>query len=89
MEDLLIAKPVFAAMKQTGRLPIAVPLQPDAKLDERLTEVDTRATADALSDERIADRAMPIVSLDAGVPDAVQAVAGRAYALDAVSDVSA
>jgi len=86
VEDQLIPKPVFAAMKQTGRLPVAAPLEPDAwlaerraLLDRRLAEVDARAVADALPDVRIADGAMRIAPLDAAVPDAAQAFADRVY----------
>jgi len=87
VEDQLIPKPVFAAMKQTGRLPVVAPLEPDAwlaerraLLDRRLGDVDTRAAADALPDVRIADGAMRITPLDAAVPDAAQAFADRVYA---------
>jgi len=86
VEDQLIPKPVFAAMKQTGRLPVAVPLDPGvwldgrrALLDRRLAEIDARAAADALPDVRIADGAMRIAPLDAAVPDAAQAFADRVY----------
>ena len=86
VEDQLIPKPVFAAMRQTGRLPVAVPLDPGAwldgrrdLLDRRLAEVDARAAADELPDVRIADGAMRIAPLDAAVPDAAQAFADRIY----------
>jgi TnpA family transposase len=87
VEDQLIPKPVFAAMKQTGRLPVAAPLEPDAwlaerraLLDRRLAEVDARAAADTVPDVRIADGAMRIAPLDAAVPDAAQAFAVDIYA---------
>jgi TnpA family transposase len=73
-------------MKQTGRLPVAVPLDPGdwlaerrTLLDRRLAEVDARAAADELPDVRIADGAMRIAPLDAAVPDAAQAFADRVY----------
>ncbi len=87
VEDQLIPRPVFAAMKQTGRLPVAVPLDSSAwlaerraLLDRRIFEVDARAAAETLPDVRIADGAMRITPLDAAVPEAAQGLANRVYA---------
>ena len=87
VEDQLIPRPVFAAMKQTGRLPVAVPLDSSAwlaerraLLDQRLFEIDARAAAETLPDVRIADGAMRITALDAAVPQAAQELASRVYA---------
>ena len=87
VEDQLIPRPLFAAMKQTGRLPVTVPLDPDdwlavrrAMLDRRLGEIDVRAAADSLPDVRIIDGAIRIAALDAAVPEAAQGLAERVYA---------
>ena len=87
VEDQLIPKPLFAAMKQTGRLPVAAPLDAAAwigehrtLLDRRLREIDDKAAADALSDVRIIDGAIRITPLDAAVPEAAERLADRIYA---------
>jgi len=87
IEDQLIPRPLFAAMKQTGRLPVTVPFDPGdwlaerrAMLDRRLGEIDARAAADTLPDVRIADGAIRIAPLDAAVPEAAQGLAEQVYA---------
>lgn len=84
VEDQLIDRPVFAAMKQAGPLPVAVPLDVSdwlaerrAVLDRRLAEVEAGASVGALPDVRIADGAIRIAPLDAAVPEAAQVLADR------------
>ena len=88
VEDQLLAKPLFAAMKQAGSLPVAVPLdcavylqQRRDLLDERLRSIADKAQRDQLEDVRVRGSSLKITPLKAVTPEAAEALADRLYAL--------
>ena len=77
VEDQLIPSALFAAMRDAGPLPVAVPATAEqylaerrALLDRRLTEIDSKAAAGALEDVRIKDGELTITPLKAITPEA-------------------
>jgi TnpA family transposase len=88
VEDQLIAPALFAAMREAGPLPVAVPATAEAYLakrrallDRRLAEIATKAAADRLEDVRIAQGAMRISPLKATTPEEAEALAERLYGM--------
>jgi TnpA family transposase len=88
VEDQLIAPALFAAMREAGPLPVAVPATAEAYLaerrallDRRLAEIATKAAADRLEDVRIAQGAMRISPLKAATPEEAEALAERLYGM--------
>ena len=86
VEDQLIAPALFAAMREAGPLPVAVPgtaqeylAQRRALLDRRLAEVNAKAEADALEDVRIKGDEMRISPLKAVTPVEAEEAAERLY----------
>jgi len=88
VEDQLIAPALFAAMREAGPLPVAVPAIAEdyltgrrALLDRRLTEVDAKAAADRLEDVRIRDGELKVTPLKAITPEAAEDLAARLYGM--------
>ncbi len=88
VEDQLIAPALFAAMREAGPLPVAVPATAEeylagrrALLERRMGEVDAKAAADTLEDVRIKGRELTITPLRATTPEAAEDAAGRLYAM--------
>jgi TnpA family transposase len=88
VEDQLIARPLFAAMKEAGPLPVAVPLDATAwlrrrreLLDGRLRQVADKAGQDQLEDVRISGSSLKITPLQAITPETAEALATRLYGL--------
>lgn len=87
VEDQLIPSALFAAMRDAGPLPVAVPATAEqylaerrALLDRRLTEIDSKAAAGALEDVRIKDGELTITPLKAITPEAAEKLTDRLYA---------
>jgi hypothetical protein len=87
VEDQLIPPALFAAMREAGPLPVAVPPTAEAylaewraTLDRRLAEVAAKAAADRLEDVRIARDALRISPLKAVTPEEAEMLAERLYA---------
>jgi len=103
VEDQLIAKPLFAAMKEAGPLPVAAPLdcaihlqQRQDLLNERLRLVADKAGKDLLEEVRLNGSKLKITPLDAVTPEAAERLADRLYGLlpkvritDLLSEVAA
>ena len=88
VEDQLILPALFAAMREAGPLPVAVPVTAEeylverrALLERRLGEVDAKAAADALEDVRISGGEMKVTPLKAITPEAAEDAAERLYAM--------
>ena len=88
VEDQLIAPALFAAMREAGPLPVAVPATAEeylagrrALLERRMGEVDAKAAADTLEGVRINGRELTITPLRAIIPEAAEDAAGRLYAM--------
>lgn len=88
VEDQLIAKPLFAAMKEAGPLPVAVPLdctsylaQRRHLLHDRLQTVAAKASQDRLEDVRFKGSAFKIAPLVAVTPQTADVLADRLYGL--------
>ena len=86
VEDQFIAPALFAAMREAGPLPVAVPAtaqeylaQRRALLDRHLAEVNAKAEADALEDVRIKGDEMRISPLKAVTPVEAEKAAERLY----------
>jgi TnpA family transposase len=86
VEDQLIPPALFAAMREAGPLPVAVPptaqaylAERRATLDRRLAEVAAKAAADLLEDVRIAGDALRISPLKAATPEEAETLAERLY----------
>ena len=86
VEDQLIARPLFEAMRAAGPLPVAVP--PDAGtyleakralLEQRLAEVAAKAAHDRLEDVRIKGGSLKVTPLKAVTPEEAEALAERLY----------
>ena len=87
VEDQLIPPALFAAMREAGPLPVAVPetagaylAERRALLDRRLAEVAANAAADRLEDVRITEGSMRISPLKAVTPEEAETLAERLYA---------
>ncbi|MEM9763896.1 MAG: Tn3 family transposase, partial [Pseudomonadota bacterium] len=87
VEDQLLPKPMVAAMKEAGPLPVAVPddavtwlAEREAILTSRLATVEAKAAADILEDVHVANGALKIAPLGSGVPAEAEALADRLYA---------
>ena len=88
VEDQLIPPATFAALREAGPLPIAVPgtagrylAERRALLDRRLAEVNAEAEADALQDVRIKDGELTISPLKAITPEEAEHLADRLYGM--------
>ena len=88
VEDQLIPPALFAAMREAGPLPVAVPATAEeylagrrALLERRLGEVNAKAVADTLEDVRINGGEMKITPLKAITPEAAEDAAERLYAM--------
>jgi TnpA family transposase len=88
VEDQLIARPLFEALRAAGPLPVAVPLAAGvylearrALLEQRLAEVAEKAAHDRLEDVRIAGDSLKITPLRAATPEAAETLAERLYNL--------
>jgi hypothetical protein len=88
VEDQLIAPALFAGMREAGPLPVAVPADAPAYLEERrtplmrrLTEVGERAARDALVDVRIRGAELTITPHKADTPEAADLLAKRLYGM--------
>ena len=88
VEDQLIPPALFAAMREAGPLPVAVPATAEeylagrrALLERRLGEVNAKAAADTLEDVRISGGEMKITPLKAITPEAAEDAAERLYAM--------
>jgi TnpA family transposase len=88
VEDQLIAKPLFAAMKEAGPLPVAASSDCAAYLqqrrdllDARLRTVADKAGRDQLEDVRVSSSSLKITPLKAVTPRAAEDLADRLYAL--------
>ena len=88
IEDQLIPPALFAAMREAGPLPVAVPATAEeylnerrALLDRRLGEINAKAAADKLEDVRIKGDELKITPLKAITPEEAEAAAERLYAM--------
>ena len=88
VEDQLIPPALFAAMREAGPLPVAVPATAEeylaerrALLDRRLAEVDAKAAADALEDVQIKGDELKITPLKAITPEEAEDLADRLYGM--------
>ena len=88
VEDQLIPKTLFAAMRTAGPLPVAAPLDVEhylrdrrAALDARLRDIDGKAGGDRLIDVRLTGGSLKITPLEATTPDEADRLASRVYAL--------
>ena len=88
VEDQLISPALFAAMREAGPLPVAVPTTAEeylagrrVLLERRLKEVNDKAAADTLEDVRINGGEMKITPLKAITPEAAEDAAERLYAM--------
>ena len=88
VEDQLIPPALFAAMRDAGPLPVAVPATAEeyladrrALLNRRLAEVDAKAAADRLEDVRIKAGDLKITPLKAITPEEAEDLAGRLYGM--------
>ena len=86
VEDQLLPPALFAAMRQAGPLPVAVPASAEAYLaerrvllDRRLGEIAAKAAADRLEDVRITRDGMRISPLKAATPEEAEALAERLH----------
>src|SRR5215213_2694249 len=88
VEDQLLPPALFAAMRQAGPLPVAVPASAEAYLaerrallDRRLAEVAAKAAADRLEDVCITQDGMRISPLKAATPEEAEVLAERLYGI--------
>ena len=88
IEDQLIPPALFAAMREAGPLPVAVPATAEEYLDERralldrrMGEIDAKAAADKLEDVRIKGDELKITPLKAITPEEAEAAAEQLYAM--------
>ncbi|MBV8592746.1 MAG: Tn3 family transposase, partial [Caulobacteraceae bacterium] len=88
VEDQLIPPALFAAMREAGPLPVAVPASAEeylaerrALLDRRLAEVEAKAVADRLEDVRIKTGELTISPLKAVTPEEAEDLADRLYGM--------
>jgi len=95
VEDQLMPPALFAAMREAGPLPVAVPATAEAYLaerrallDRRLAEVADKAAADRLEDVRLAAGELRVSPLRAATPDDAEALAGRLYSMVPVARIT-
>ena len=88
VEDQLIPLALFAAMRDAGPLPVAVPATAEeylaerrALLDRRLTEVAAKAEADRLEDVRIGRGELKVSPLKAATPEEAETLVRRLYGM--------
>jgi len=88
VEDQLIARPVFDAMREAGPLPIAVATDfatyiEDRRnlLRQRLDQVASKAATDSLVDVRIQGAVLKITPLPPVTPEAADKLADRLYGM--------
>lgn len=88
VEDQLIPPALFAAMREAGPLPVAVPATAEeylaerrALLDQRLAEVAAKAEADRLEDVRIGRGELKVSPLKAATPEEAETLARRLYGM--------
>src|SRR4051794_15552961 len=88
VEDQLIPPALFAAMREAGPLPVAVPATAEeylaerrALLERRLAEVNAKAMADELEDVRIKSDELKVSPLKAITPEAAEDLAERLYGM--------
>ena len=88
VEDQLISPALFAAMREAGPLPVAVPATAEeylaerrALLERRLAEVEAKAAAERLEDVRIKGGELTISPLKAVTPEEAEDLAGRLYGM--------
>src|SRR3954465_3425325 len=88
IEDQLIPPALFAAMREAGPLPVAVPATAEeylagrrALLERRMGEINAKAAADTLEDVRISGGEMKITPLKAITPEAAEDLAERLYGM--------
>jgi TnpA family transposase len=88
VEDQLIPPALFAAMRDAGPLPVAVPATAEqylgdrrAVLERRLSEVAAKAVADKLEDVSIKGEELKISPLKAITTDEAEELADRLYAM--------
>ena len=88
VEDQLIPPALFAAMREAGPLPVAVPATAEeylaerrALLERRLAEVNAKAVADELEDVRIKSDELKVSPLKAITPEAAEDLAERLYGM--------
>ena len=88
VEDQLITPALFAAMRDAGPLPVAVPATAEeyltarrALLEQRLSEVAAKAAADKLEDVSIKGDELKISPLKAITPEDAEELADRLYAM--------
>jgi len=88
VEDQLISRPLFAAMKEAGPLPVAIPLdcaryltQRRELLQGRLQAIAAKASQDRLEDVRFKGTSFKIAPLGAVTPETAEALADRLYRL--------
>ena len=86
VEDQLISSALFAAMREAGPLPVAVPATAEeyladrrTLLNRRLTETAAKAAADTLEDVTIRGDELKVSPLKAITPDEAEALADRFY----------
>ena len=87
IEDQLISPALFAAMREAGPLPVAVPATAEeylaerrALLERRMGEINAKAAADVLEDVRIKGGELKITPLKAITPEEAEDAADRLYA---------
>ena len=88
VEDQLIPPALFAAMREAGPLPVAVPATAEkylagrrALLERHMSEVNAKAAADTLEDVRISGGEVKVTALKAVTPEAAEDAAERLYAM--------
>jgi TnpA family transposase len=88
LEDQLIPRALFTAMREAGPLPVAVPSTAEeylaerrALLERRMGEINAKAVADTLEDVRIKGDELKITPLKAITPEAADEAAERLYAM--------
>lgn len=84
VEDQLIPRPVFAAMRGVGPLPVALPCDPDeylagraTMLGRRMNEVAAEAAADRLEGVRVGAGGLRVMPPKAATPQEAEALAER------------
>lgn len=88
VEDQLVPRAAFDAMRAAGPLPVSVPEDPGAWVAERralmrrrLDEVEAKARAGLLTDVEVREGQVLIAPLKASAPEGVGALADRLYAM--------
>ena len=88
VEDQLIPKALFTAMRAAGPLPVATPLEAAgylqdrrAALDARLRDIDLKAGGGRLTDVRLNGGVLKITPHEAATPEEADRLADRIYAL--------